>query len=154
MVWAGQASEHDSDHGKADEGGHGARVALEVARQASIAADPGEGSLDDPAFGQDDELVQFVSFDDLDDPGSRPSGALRHAWTLIAGIGKDALDEREEAARALVENELRAVAILHVSRVDNNGQQEAERIDEDVTLATRDLLARIKALRVERRAPF
>ena len=134
MVWPGQASEHDSDHGKADEGGHGARVALEVARQASIAADPGEGSLDDP--------------------GSRPSGALRHAWTLIAGIGKDALDEREEATRALVENELRAVAILHVSRVDNNGQQEAERIDEDVTLATRDLLARIKALRVERRAPF
>ena len=33
-------------------------------------------------------------------------------------------------------------------------QQEAERIDEDVALASLDLLARIEALRIKRRAPF
>jgi hypothetical protein len=38
--------------------------------------------------------------------------------------------------------------------MNDDAQQEAERIDEDVPLATRDLLARIKALRVERGAPF
>jgi hypothetical protein len=38
--------------------------------------------------------------------------------------------------------------------VDDDVHQEAERVDEDVALAARDLLARIVALRVERRAPF
>jgi hypothetical protein len=35
-----------------------------------------------------------------------------------------------------------------------HAQQQAERIDENVALATRDLLARIEALRVERGLPF
>jgi hypothetical protein len=35
-----------------------------------------------------------------------------------------------------------------------HAQQQAERINEDVALATRNLLARIKALRVERGPPF
>ena len=55
-----QASEHDADHGEADEGGDGAGVALEIARQAAIAADPGESALDDPALGQDDEACSSV----------------------------------------------------------------------------------------------
>jgi hypothetical protein len=36
----------------------------------------------------------------------------------------------------------------------NDTQEEAKGIDQDVPLASRDLLARIEALRVERRAPF
>ena len=71
MNWPGQASEHDADHGETDEGGDGARVSLEVARQAAVAADPRERSFDDPTFGQDDELVQFVALDDFDDPMTR-----------------------------------------------------------------------------------
>ena len=61
MSCPGQASEHDADHGQSDEGSDGAGVALEIARQAAIAADPGQGSFDDPALGQDDEFVQFVA---------------------------------------------------------------------------------------------
>jgi hypothetical protein len=38
--------------------------------------------------------------------------------------------------------------------VDDDAQQEAQRIDQDVALAAGDFLARIKALRVERGAPF
>jgi hypothetical protein len=38
--------------------------------------------------------------------------------------------------------------------VDGDAQQEAQRIDEDVALAAGDLLARVKTLRVECRAPF
>jgi hypothetical protein len=38
--------------------------------------------------------------------------------------------------------------------VNDDVQEEAERVDEDVSLAARDLLARIVALRVERAAPF
>ncbi len=154
MSWPGQASEHDADHGEADEGGDGAGVALEVAGEAAVAADPGERALDDPALGQDDEAMQLVALDDLQRPGAGLGDGGGGLGSLIAGIGEDALDEGEEAARALIEDQSRAVAILHIGGMDDDVQQEAERVDEDVPLAARDLLARIKALRVERGAPF
>ena len=154
MRWPCQASEHDADHREPDEGGDGARISLEIARQASIAADPGQGSFDDPALGQDDEFVQFVALDDFDHPMAAAGRGSRHAWSLVAGIGEDALDKGEQAARAPVENQPRPVAVLNVGGMDHDVQQEAERIDQDVALAPDDLLARIKPLRVERGAPF
>jgi hypothetical protein len=39
---------------------------------------------------------------------------------------------------------LRAVAILNICGMDAYAEQEAECVDEDVALAARDLLARIK----------
>lgn len=62
--------------------------------------------------------------------------------------------EGEEAARAPVEDEPCAVAVLHRGGMNDDIQQEADRVDEDVPLAARDFLARIVALRVERRAPL
>jgi hypothetical protein len=154
MSWPGQAAQHDADHGEAEEGGSGAGVALEVARQATIAAGPCQRSLDDPSLGQDDERVQFVALDDLDDPTPGTGGGFCHARPLVAGIGEDAFDEGEEAARAVIEHQPRAVAVLNVGGMHDDVQEQAERIDEDVPLAARNLLARIKALRVECRAPF
>lgn len=98
--------------------------------------------------------MRLVALDDLHRPGAgrgESGGCLR---TLVAGVGEDALDEGEEAARAPIEDEPRPVAILHVGRMDDDVQEEAERVDQDVPLATGDLLARIIALRVERGAPF
>src|SRR6202165_1809233 len=154
MTWPCQASEHDADHGEPDEGGNGARVSLEVTCQAAIAADPGQGSFDDSALGQDNEFVQFVALDDLEHPTAGAGSGLRGAWALIAGIGEDALDEGEEAARAPIENQPRPVAVLNIAGMDDDVQQETERIDQDMTLASSDLLARIVALRVEPGAPF
>jgi len=102
------------DHGETEEGGDGPGVALEVACQASIAAGPGERSLDDASLGQDDELARLVALDDLDDPTPDAGGGVCHAWSLIAGIGEDAFDEREEAACALIEYQSGAVAILDI----------------------------------------
>jgi hypothetical protein len=119
-----------------------------------MAADPGEGTFDDPAFGENDEAMGVGSLDDLDLPRGgfgRSAGQLR---PLIAGVGEDALDEGEEAARAVIEDEPCSVAILHIGGMDDDVQQEAERVDENMALAARDLLARIEALRVECGAPF
>jgi hypothetical protein len=63
---------------------------------------------------------------------------------------EDALDEGEEAARALDEDKARAVAILHIGRMDDGVQQEAERVNEDMPLAACDLLAPVTALRRSR----
>ena len=77
----------------------------------------------------------------------------RHLWSLVAGIGEDGLDEGERPARR-AKQLAGAVAVLHVGGMDDDAQQQAERIDEDVALAPRDLLARIEALAVERSPPF
>src|ERR1044071_1196479 len=92
MGCPGEASEHDADHGKSDEGSDGAGVALEIPCQAAIAADPGQGSFDDPALGQYDEFVQLIALDDFEHPTAGPGSGSRGAGSLIAGIGEDALD--------------------------------------------------------------
>ncbi len=93
------------------------------------------------------------ALDDLDGPAACLGDRLSGLWPLIAGICEDALDEGEGSAR-LAKNLADAVAVLNVGRMNDDAQQQTERVDEDVALAARDLLARIKALRVERGAPF
>jgi hypothetical protein len=129
-------------------------VTLEVFGETAAAADPSQGALDDPAFWKNDEAMQFVAFDDLDGPGSGPRERRRQLRPLIVGIGEDAFDEGEAAARAAVEDQQRAIAILQIGRVDDDVQQEAERVDENVPLAARDFLARVIARRIDRRPPF
>lgn len=118
-----------------------------------MAADPGKGALDDPALRQHDELVQLASLDDLQPPatglGDRPGGA----WPLVTGIGEDLLDEGKRSA-CLAQHRTGAVAVLYAGRMHDDAQQEAKRVDQDVTLAAGDLLARVVALRVDRRPPF
>ncbi len=152
MAWS-EAAQHDADHGEAEEGGDGTGVALEVAGQAAVAADPGEGALDDPALGQDDEAMGIAALDDLQGPRAGLGNDPGHLWPLVAGVGEDALDKRKGSPRR-AQQVTRAIAILHVGGVNRHAQQEAQRIDQDVALAAGDFLARIKALRVERRAPF
>src|SRR6202051_3179765 len=113
MVWAGQSSEHDADHGEAEEGGDGSGVALEVAGQAAVAADPGKGALDDPTFGQDDEAMSIAALDDLQGPRAGLGDDLGHLWPLVAGVGKDAFDKREGSPRR-AQQVARAIAVLHI----------------------------------------
>ena len=84
MTWPCQASEHDADHGQPDKGSDGAGIALEIACQAAIAADPGQGAFDDSARRQDDEFVQFIALDDLEHPTAGPGCSSRGAASLIA----------------------------------------------------------------------
>src|SRR5262245_57693277 len=98
--------------------------------------------------------MQLVALDDIDPPSSGRCDRRCQLRPLIVGIGEDALDEGEAAACAAVEDQPSAITILQVGRVDDDVQQEAERVDENVPLAARDLLARVIARRIERRPPF
>lgn len=138
-----------------DEGGNGSGVALEIACQASETAEPGKGAFDDPALGEDFESDGGGrAFDDLDCPATGLGRSLRGLRPLIAAVAVDALNEREQTTRAAIEHQRHPVAILNVGGMDRHAQQQAERIDEDMALATRDLLACIEALRVEQGPPF
>ena len=61
----------------------------------------------------------------------------RQAHRSVAGIGEDAFDEREQAPRAPVEDERRNIATLHVGRMNDDVQQDAERVDENMPFAVR-----------------
>ena len=153
MGWSCQSPEHDADHGKADESSDGSGITLEVARQTAVAADPGEGTFNDPSLRQNDKAMRVTAFDDLQGPGARVGDVRGDLRPLIAGIGEDTLDEGEQAPGRL-QRLAGAIAILDVAGMDGHAQEQTERIDEDMALAPGDLLARIIALRVKRRAPF
>ena len=152
-AWSGQSFEHEADHGEANESGDGSPVALEIAGEATVAADPGERALDDPALGQDDKAMRIVTLDDREPPGPGCRDRPFHFSALIAGVGEDHCDKGKAATR-LAQNLAGAVAILHAGRMNDDAQEKAERVDENVALAADDLLARVVALRVQSRAPF
>src|ERR687894_623939 len=80
------ASQHEADHGQADEGCGFAGVALVVSGEPAAAADPSEGALDDPALREDDEAVPVAAADDLKLPEASAGDGGFHLLPLVAGI--------------------------------------------------------------------
>jgi hypothetical protein len=75
-----------------DESDNGGGMALAVASKPAVAREPGEGSLEDPALGQEDEAVCLGEFDDLDLPW--PDRATRGPGI---GVGEELGDRGKEA---------------------------------------------------------
>jgi hypothetical protein len=98
--------------------------------------------------------MQFIAPDNFYDPTAAVGSGFCDPWPLIAGVSKNAFDEREQSSRAAVENQGCPVAILDIGGMHGNAQQQAERVDEEMPLAASDLLARIVALRINRGPPF
>jgi len=94
------------------------------------------------------------SIDDFKFPAAGSRGRLCGARSTIAAVCKNPLDEGKQPTRAPVEDQGGAVAILDIGWMNRNTQQQAERVDKNVPLATVGLLARIEALGIERSAPF
>ena len=97
--------------------------------------------------------MQVGAFDDFELPSAGPGDGRGHFRPLIGGIGEDAFDEGKQTPGA-AQQIAGAVAILHAGWMDDDVQEQAERIDENVPLAARDLLTRVEALRIDRRPPF
>ena len=90
---------------------------------------------------------------DLEHPCAGPGDGSLHLPPLVACIGDDPLQKGEAPAR-LPQEGVGPVPVLNIGWVDADGQQQAERVGQDVALAAQDLLARVIAGRVERGPPF
>ena len=152
VAWA-ETAQHQADHGEADEHGSLASVTLVIAGEPTTTADPCEGAFDDPSFRQDNEAVLVAAAHDLQFPDARARDDGRHLAPLIARVADEALNERE-AASCLPQQSLCTVSILDACRMHADGQQQAERIGQDVALAAKHLLASVIAGRVERSPPL
>ncbi len=106
-----------------------------------------------------------ASWDDLETLGLGgtlnhldPPGGIGHGPAqLLAAVGavsKDRLQEGKEPAGVAIQNPKGAVAVLQVGRVDDDGEDQAEGVDEEMALLALDLLARVIARRVDARPPF
>lgn len=123
-IYPGQASEHDADHGETDEGNDGAGVSLEVAGEPSVARDPGEGALDDPSLGQNDEGVHLGALDDFEVPGAGIGNDRCDPRSLIGSIGEQ-LDDGREATARIAQQATDAIAILDIAAMDDNVDEQA-----------------------------
>ncbi len=97
--------------------------------------------------------MKFGAFYDLDFSASGGGHDLCHFWSLISGIGENALDEWEPPPCGLQQH-AGAISILNIGGQHAHAEEETERVDEDMALAARNFLARIEALRVNDGAPF
>jgi hypothetical protein len=121
--------------------------------ETAVAPYPGEGPLDDPAPPYELEPAFLVrALDDLQSHllsgqiGSKPVSA-------VAAIGKDVLDEREQAA-GLFDKLCGAVPVLDAGRDRLDAKQQSYRIDNRIALDAFDFFARVIANGIPAAAPF
>src|SRR6266568_2869220 len=128
---------------------------LPILGQPAAAVEPGEGALDDPAFGQDEEAVGLVgALDDFDiDPTQHFGDGLLELGSLITAIGIELEQEREHAEQG-AQQQRPAVAVLNVGRMHDGVQQQPLRVYQDMALLALNLLARVIAVRIDRGPPF
>ena len=121
---------------------------LVVLGQTAELGEPAEGALDDPALGQDGKamLVHIAAFDHLQvqstagqqllDPGHQGSG--------VTSIDEDAA-QPAEAFQEHRQNQFGSVAVLEGRRMHHHVQDQTQRIHQEVSFASQNLLARIVA---------
>ena len=125
-----------------------AGAVLDVPGEAPAAVEPAEGALDDPALGKGDEALGGVgSLDDLEGRAGGLANGGGGIGALVAAVGDDALQEREQPAN-LLQHRQAAVPVLDVGRQDANPEHQPERVDDRVALAPLDLLAGIVTHRI------
>ena len=128
--------------------------ALPILGQPAASVEPADGPLHDPALGQHDELRGVGSLDDLHvDLAAGAFQSLLELRTLVAAVGVEPQQKRKQAEHRAHQQDT-AVAVLDVGRMDDGVQQQPLGIYQDMALLAFDLLARVKAGRIDRAPPF
>jgi hypothetical protein len=86
-------------------------------------------------LGRDLETGNVGSLHDFQLPCSRSPDDERHLLSGIATISKDAVDKREQSPCSAQQQE-GTVTVLNIGGMNHNVQQQAQRVDQDVPLAT------------------
>ena len=121
------------------------RPAFVIDAQAPAADQPAQGSLDDPSFGKHLEALRLgAALDDLQAPVAEGRHDRRQFLAGIGAVGPDHREPREQRRQA-AQDEDRAIAILDVGGMNDDLEDQAEGIDDDVSLAALDLFPGVEA---------
>jgi len=132
---------HHIDHGNADHGLTALRQRLIVFGKSAVLPKPCECSFNNPSLGEDDELVRLRAFDDLNDPAV-PADRPIHKLPGITSIGPDHF-KAPPSRTELMDQQFAAVTVLNVGRVNDQCEDQAERVHNDMALTPLDFLARV-----------
>jgi len=120
---------------------------LVVAAESAEAVQPPEGPFDDPAFRQDREGGgSFVARDDLKRGatfGPQISHPLDQAPS-IAAVSPNAAQPTEALSQRL-QQQMGAITVLDAGGVNADQKDQSQRVDQDVSLSSKYLLASIIA---------
>jgi len=140
---------HQVDHRKVDHGFAAGGEHFIVFAHSPVSPDPSEGALDDPSPGKHREADDVIaSLDNLQHPtthGLRPFDE----FTRIPSVCPNELQSRVQSTE-FAKHKLGTVTILNMGSMDDHGQDQAQRIDDQVPLAPLDFLACV----VPSRPPF
>ncbi len=132
---------HQIDHSDTDHCFAGFSEGFIVFRQTAVFSQPGKCAFDNPSLGKDDKLVRFTAFDDVNNT-AMPTNCPVHKPSGITAIGPD--DFKTSPSRTqLFDEKFSAFTVLDVRRMDDQGKDQAERVNNDMTLAPKRFLARI-----------
>ena len=122
-----------------------------VLGEPAAAVEPGDGALDDPAFGFDDEALGVIgAFDDLDDQTAHRAWRRRPGRPARLGAVGEQLAQERELPEQRGHQQDAAVAILNVGGSHQRVQHQTQCIDQDMALLALDQLARIEAMWIDR----
>ena len=98
---------------------------LPILGEPSASIEPGDGTLDDPALGQDHKSVDPIgAFDDFYvEMRQSFCKRFRKLRSLISAVGKERLQERKHPKQGR-HDENAAIAILNVGRMNDGVEQE------------------------------
>ena len=111
------------DCGKGYESGEGVGEVFVVLGEATVAAEPGKGSLDDPSTGQHDEAFRDVrALDDFEPEPRRSRDGVFDLVSVVARVGPDKLQPGKALADLV---EVSAISAFETARgfhlVNDNG---------------------------------
>lgn len=132
---------HQVYHSDLDHAFTALRQGLVVLGQSAVLAEPREGALHDPAFGENDKAMGRLAFHDLD-RSKKPTAGPVYELARIATVRKDQLQSAKPRTQ-LPDQELGPVAVLDIRGMHHQRHDQPQRVDNQMTLAAQDFLARV-----------
>jgi len=122
-------------------------VVFIVFGEATIVGEPAEGSFHDPAFGQDLESVERRALDHFQAQTAARQQRFEPLAERVPSITSIDPDQAQptKGPLQLLEHQASAIAILNIARMNHHGQNQTQRINQEMPLSSHDLLACIVA---------
>jgi len=122
-------------------------VVFIVFGEATIIGKPAEGSFHDPALGQDLESVELRALDHFQAQTTARQQRFEPLAERVTGIASVDPDQTQptEGQFQLLEHQASALAILNVGGMNDHGQNQTQRIHQEMSFSSHDLFACIVA---------